>query len=65
MLDKFHVQLLKLVKDIEALEKRLGKVEKRSASPTLPADFDADDLIARVEKLEKAKAPTRASSARG
>ena len=55
----------KLLKDIEALEKRLGKVEKRSASPTLPADFDADDLIARVEKLEKAKAPTRASSARG
>lgn len=55
----------KLLKDIEALEKRLGKVEKRSASPTLPADFDADDLIARVEKLEKAKAPTRSSSARG
>ena len=54
----------KMQREIDALEKRLGKVERR-ASPALPADFDADDLIARVEKLEKAKAPTRASSARG
>ena len=44
----------KLLKDIEALEKRLGKVEKRSASPTLPADFDADELTGRLGKVEGA-----------
>jgi hypothetical protein len=51
----------KIAKDIEALEKRLGKIERR-ASPTLPADFDADDLIARVEKLEKAAKPARVAA---
>lgn len=54
----------KIVKDVEALEKRLGKLE-RKPSPTLPSDFDADDLIARVEKLEKAKpAPATARTGR-
>lgn len=54
---------LKMQKEIEALEKRLGKVERR-ASPSLPSDFDADDLIARVEKIEKAaKAQVRAGKA--
>lgn len=50
----------KLVKDIEALEKRMGKVERR-ASPALPSDFDADDLLSRIEALEK---KAKASSAR-
>lgn len=44
----------KMQREIDALEKRVGKVERRPASPTLPDDFDADDLIARVAKLEKA-----------
>lgn len=48
-------------RELDALEKRLGKVEKRSASPTLPADFDADDLLSRIEALEK---KAKASSAR-
>lgn len=56
----------KMQREIDALEKRVGKVEKRSASPTLPADFDGDDLIARVEALEKKakQAPARAASAK-
>lgn len=53
----------KLVKDIEALEKRMGKVERR-ASPTLPSDFDADDLLSRVERLEKATKSTARPSAK-
>lgn len=53
----------KLVKDIEALERRVGKAEKRGASSSLPADFDADDLLSRVERLEKA-AKGRASAAK-
>lgn len=48
----------KMQREIDALEKRVGKVEKRSASPSLPADFDADDLITRVERLEKATKST-------
>lgn len=50
----------KMQRDVDALEKRLGKLERRP-SPSLPADFDADDLIARVEKLEKAAKPARVS----
>lgn len=51
---------VKLQREIDALEKRLGKVERR-ASPTLPSDFDADDLLSRIEALEK---KAKASSAR-
>ena len=50
----------KMQRDVDALEKRLGKLERRP-SPSLPADFDADDLITRVEKLEKAAKPARGS----
>lgn len=54
---------VKLQREIDALEKRLGKVERR-ASPTLPADFDADDLLSRVERLEKATKSTARPSAK-
>lgn len=53
----------KMQREIDALEKRVGKVERRP-SATLPSDFDGDDLIARVERLEKAaKAPARKGTA--
>jgi len=39
------------------LEARLSAVESKSASLTLPAGFDADELSARVEKIEKALKP--------
>lgn len=41
------------------LEARIAACEAKisSASLTLPAGFDADDLIARVEKIEKANKP--------
>jgi uncharacterized protein HemX len=51
----------KLQREVDALEKRLGKLERRP-SPSLPSDFDADDLIARVEKIEKAAKPARVAA---
>jgi uncharacterized protein HemX len=51
----------KMQREVDALEKRLGKLERRP-SPALPSDFDADDLIARVEKIEKAAKPARVAA---
>ncbi len=39
------------------IEARLSAVESRSASLTLPAGFDADDLSDRLAKIEKALKP--------
>lgn len=39
------------------IEARLSAIESKSASLTLPAGFDADELSERVEKLEKANKP--------
>lgn len=39
------------------LEARLSAVESKSASLTLPAGFDADELSERIERLEKALKP--------
>ena len=53
----------KMQREVDALEKRLGKLERRP-SPSLPSDFDADDLIARVEKIEKAAKPARVAASK-
>lgn len=39
------------------LEARISAVESKSASLTLPAGFDADELSERIERLEKANKP--------
>lgn len=39
------------------IEARLSAIESKSASLTLPAGFDADELSERIEKLEKALKP--------
>ena len=39
------------------IEARLSAIESKSASLSLPAGFDADELSERVEKLEKASKP--------
>jgi uncharacterized protein HemX len=39
------------------IEARLASVERKSESLTLPSGFDADELIERIEKIEKALKP--------
>lgn len=39
------------------IEARLSAIESKSASLTLPAGFDADELSERIERLEKASKP--------
>lgn len=39
------------------IEARLSAIESKSASLTLPAGFDADEMSERIEKIEKALKP--------